>query len=299
MTAVLCVVCSACGNQQEVRHPATAKAASAQEDSPAASDAEPVAGTDSDSPRASDAPTDDAKKKPVNASIADVCEKLTRRATEKCSKQVAGLYRTSCRRYLKASGPCDSELGRALECQVKSPEDLLCAHELDPNCSTVFRDLKTCEHGAAPAEQNTAEDLTLPSSWAKVRDTELGFTVAMPRAAQLDDKSAHRTWKAEEDGITYLVAALDPPSGKLNNQVLLRTVIAYVGSRCQLRIKLHGQLELKGTTVVRYDSGCPDGTEWHGMLHIWNGKAVSTGFHAPAGSKGVLEPYFYSFEVAN
>jgi hypothetical protein len=121
----------------------------------------------------------------------------------------------------------------------------------------------------------------------------------MPRGAELDAKSKRRTWTAEEEGITYLVASIEPPSGVLSNPVLLRTVIAYVGSRCQLRIKMHGQLEIKGTTVVRYDSACPDGTEWHGMLHFWNGQAVSTGFHAPAGAKGVLEPYFYSFEISH
>jgi hypothetical protein len=67
--------------------------------------------------------------------------------------------------------------------------------------------------------------------------------------------------------------------------------------RCQSKLKIHGQLELKGTTVVQYDSGCSDGTEWHGMFHFWNGKAVSTGLHGPAGAKGVLEPYYYSFSI--
>src|SRR5664280_952803 len=151
-----------------------------------------------------------------------------------------------------------------------------------------------------PAAESDASQLPgAGKSGPGVQDTQLGFTVAMPPGAALDAKSEQRTWQAVENGITYIVASIEPPPGKLNNQIILRTVIAYVGNRCQMRLKLHGQVEIKGITVVRYDSACPDGVEWHGMLHLWNGKAVSTGFHAPAGANGVLEPYFYSLQVAN
>jgi hypothetical protein len=283
VTAALCAASAACGSQHEARQPSSETSAAKEEDesqSPGASKSEP--GEES-----------------ANRGIAEICEKLNQRASQKCTKQVAGLYRTSCKRYVKTPGHCEKEIRLALQCQYKAADDVLCAHQADPNCSQANRDLKVCERGTAPVEQTTAEDLTLPSGWAKVSDTQLGFTVAMPQGATLDAKSEHRTWQAEEGGISYYVAALDPPSGKLNNQAFVRTVIAYVGNRCQLRLKLHGELDIKGTTVVLYDSACPDGTEWHGMLHFWNGKAVSTGFHAPAGAKGVLEPYFYSFLIAN
>jgi len=45
----------------------------------------------------------------------------------------------------------------------------------------------------------------------------------------------------KKGGVSYYVVALDPPSGKLNNQTLVVTVIAYVGNRCQQRLKLHGE----------------------------------------------------------
>jgi hypothetical protein len=51
--------------------------------------------------------------------------------------------------------------------------------------------------------------------------------------------------------------------------------------------------------VVQYESGCTDGTIWRGMMHVWNGNAVSTGFRGPKGSQGVLEPYFYSFTLSH
>jgi hypothetical protein len=230
--------------------------------------------------------------------LAEICEALCRRATEKCNKQVAGFYQSSCNHYLKTPGACEEQLRLALECQFKAQDEVLCAHAADFNCSQVNRELKLCQRGTAPVEQTTAEDdRTLPPGWQQVQDLELGFTVAMPPGATLDTEGKRRTWKAEENGISYYVAALGAPPSKLDNQALVRTVVSYVGGSCQLGLKLNGQLDLKGTTVVQYHSACPDKTEWHGMLHVWNGKVVSTGYHAQAGATGVREPYFYSFLI--
>ena len=285
-TVVLSVAFVACGSQHEVRRPTSGTSA----------DQGTLEGQDGTQPSAG--VTSGPSDKSASQSLAEICEKLKRRAAQTCNNKVADLYRSSCNHYLKEPGPCEQQIRLALECQSRAADDVLCAHEADQNCSQVNRDLKVCQ-GTAPAEQNTAEDLTLPSGWKNVQDMQLGFTVAMPPGAAINDKSKRRTWQAEERGISYLVSELEPPSGKLNNRTYIRTVIAYVGNRCQLHLKLHGELELKGTTVVRYHSACPDGSEWHGMLHYWNGKAVSTGYHAPAGATGVQDPYFYSFVVAN
>ncbi len=293
-TLMLCVACAACGRQRETRHPTSETLAGKE-----AQGDESEGAAESDGESQSTPPSKaEPKSKTANRGIAEICEKLNRRATQKCTKQVAGLYESSCSHYLREPGLCENEIRLALECQYKATDEVLCAHEANQDCSQVNRELKACQHGAAPVEQTTTEDLTLPSSWEKVKDTQLGFTVAMPPGATLDDKNKRRTWQAEEGGVSYYVAAVEPPSGKLNNQAFVRTVIAYVGNRCQLRLKLHGELETKGTTVVQYHSACPDGTEWHGMLHFWNGKAVSTGYHAPAGAAGVQEPYFYSFLIS-
>ena len=232
--------------------------------------------------------------------LAEICGKLTERANQICKKQVSGLYQSSCNHYLKAKGPCDEQIRLALECQFKAPQDVFCAHEADHNCSKVNRVLKTCQRGTAPAEQTTDEDdRTLPSNWQKIHDEQLGFTVAMPSGAVLDTASKRRTWKREDDKVSYEVAELPPFTGKLDNQNFVRIVVGYVGSRCQLRLKLNGELPLKGTTVVQYQSGCPDGTEWRGMLHFWNGNVVSTAYRAPAGVNGVRDPFFYSFVIDN
>ena len=296
--ALLCANVVACGNTPPANQP---QAISTESDEPT-----PRGPTDSDEPAPSrstspDEPAASASGGGVAKSrraVDEVCEKLTERAQQKCTKQVANLYAASCRRYEKTT-KCETEIARALECQLKAADDSLCAHQSDHNCSEVMHQLKSCEKGTAPVEQTQAEDLTLPASWSKISDSQMGFTVAMPRGAALDTSATRRTWKAEESGISYLVADVVPPTGTLSNAAILRTITNYVGNRCQLKLKVHGQLEIKGTTVVQYDSGCTDGTEWHGMMHFWSNKAVSTGLHGPSGSKGVLEPYYYSFTVAD
>lgn len=229
--------------------------------------------------------------------IEPLCAKIAARAAERCTKRVAEFYAMNCRRYLKAT-KCEPEIQRVLECQTNTPEELLCAHQADPNCTDQNHQLQACDKGKAPIEQTKPEDLTLPTGWARIEDSKLGFSVAMPNGAALEDNGPRRTWKAQEGDLTYIVATAEAPVGKLTSGALLRTIMKYLGARCQLQLKVHGEFELKSVTVVQYESGCTDGTMWRGMMHFWNGNAVSTAFHGPKGSHGVLEPYFYSFTAS-
>lgn len=229
--------------------------------------------------------------------IAAICEKLTRRASQKCAQHVASLYQSSCNHYLKQPGDCVEPIRRALECQFEASDDALCAHEADQNCLQLRRALKECQRGTSLPEQSTAEDLTLPTGWSEIRDEVLGFAVAMPPHATLDTTGKHRSWNAEEGGAQYHVTQLEPVAEKPTSQAWIRAIIGHVGTRCQKGLRLHGELELKGTTVVQYHTACPDKTEWHGMIHVFGGKTVATSYHAPAGVAGVQEPFFYSFRV--
>jgi len=258
--------------------------------------AEPQAEAESE-PRpqlAANGPSDAPK---AQRALVDLCAQISARAANRCTKQVAEFYATNCRRYAKAK-QCEAEITRALECQVKTPDEQLCAHQADPNCTEVNNQLQSCDKGTAPIVQTHPEDLTLPTGWASINDSKFGFTVAMPKGATLEDNATKRIWKAQEGGITYIVATAEPPAGKLTSAAILRTIMKYLAYRCQLKLKVHGEFELKGVTVVQYESGCTDGTLWRGMMHFWNGNAVSTGFYGASDSRGVLEPYFYSFAVS-
>src|SRR5512133_249523 len=300
---LMCIAASACGAQQEAQRPSPASLPAVDRSEPEEQTRRPTqpspqeqSSRAEEKPSAVPQPTMETPKSEGDG-LKSICEKINQRATQKCSKQVAELYRSSCGHYLHNPGKCGQEIRHALECQYEAADDAFCAHQASTNCSQANRELKACQHGTAPAEQNTAEDLTLPANWETLRDSQLGFKVAMPPGAELSAQSKRRTWQAEEAGVTYYVAEIDFPSAKLNNATYVRTVVEYVGYRCQQHLKLHGELELKGVKVVQYHSRCQDGTEWHGMLHFWNGKAVSTALHAPMGSKGVEEPFFFSFAL--
>ncbi|HEY5957473.1 MAG TPA: hypothetical protein VIV60_12995, partial [Polyangiaceae bacterium] len=81
----------------------------------------------------------------TSSGIAEICEKIARRANEKCNKQVTGLYQSSCAHYLQKPGACDEPIRLALECQYKAVDDLFCAHGADHNCAQVNRELKICQ----------------------------------------------------------------------------------------------------------------------------------------------------------
>lgn len=297
-----CVALVTCGPRQDTQHPPADNRQARVSIDDESHDTDGATAKHHDEPQSSepDSEIGSAKAEPSapKISIAEICKKLNGRVAQKCTKKIAELYDSSCRFYQKTPGQCESEIVAVLECQYQAPEEVLCAHEAAQKCLPASRKLKSCQHGTTPVEQTSVEDTTVPDGWEQVHDEQLGFRVALPPGAELEAKSKRRTWRAEANGISYYVAALDPPTGKLNNATHVRTVVGYVGAQCQRKLKLHGELEMKGTTVVQYHSACPDGSEWHGMLHYWNGKLVSTAYHAPAGTTGVQEPYFYSFQIA-
>jgi hypothetical protein len=298
MLAVVCAV-TGCYKPPPAQEPQGETAA---EPGAAAPNAEPGAepgAAPGTSPAPSAAPTAAASAAPGSEfavpSVADVCEKLCVRADKHCNKDSAIKCRASCDHYVKIADQCENDVRRALQCQQKAKDELLCSAQADPKCTREFKGLEACEKGEKAGGQNTARDFALPTSWTKVQDDQLKFTVMMPPGAALDPKAPRRTWQGEDGGITYFVSQVDAPKGKPDKS-FLKMAVAYVGGKCQMGMKLHGRFESKGKLMMQFDSYCPDKTEYHGAIHIWNDKAVVTAFRAPPGSKGVLEPFFYSLQ---
>jgi hypothetical protein len=290
MLAVVCAAGAACSNPQQARQPegeaTAAPVGAAPETSPAAS-AAPSA-----------APTPQPGSEFAVPTVAEVCEKLCVRADQACNKDSATKCRASCDRYVKVAERCENDVRRALQCQQKASNENLCSAQADPKCSKQFRGLSACEKGETGAGQGTVQNFALPPGWTKVQDDQLKFTVSMPPGAALDPKAPRRTWQAEENGITYVVSQIDPPKDKPDKS-FLPMAVAFVGGKCQMGMKLHGRFESKGKLMMQFDSYCPDKSWWHGAIHLWGGKAVVTAFHAPAGSTGLLEPFFYSLVLTD
>jgi hypothetical protein len=235
---------------------------------------------------------------PPAPTVAEVCEQLCVRADQICTADGARRCRGACVAYVRASTGCEDQTKAALECQVRAEASDICSHVAASSCAREFRVLRACQRGEPPPETQLGTAGDVPAAWQKIVDEELGFSLSLPPDAALDTAAKRRTWRAEEGGTSYVVARLPDPPAKITDAALLRMVIDYVGVTCQRNIRLHGRFESDGIVGVRYDSGCNDKSQWHGMLRIRGGQALSIGWHAPAGVQGVLDPFFFSFEYA-
>jgi hypothetical protein len=290
MLAVVCAA-TACYKPPPAQEPQSGTTAAPGAAAPGAAEPGTSQAAPSSAPSAAPAPQPGSEF--AVPSVAEVCEKLCARADQKCTKDSATKCRASCDRYVKVAERCENDVRRALQCQQKASNDLICSAQADPKCTKEFKGMTACEKGETGGGQGTTQDFTLPAGWTKVQDDQLKFTVMMPPGAALDPKAPRRTWQAEENGITYLVSQVDPPKGAPDKS-FLQMAVAYVGGKCQMGMKLHGRFESKGKLMMQFDSYCPDKTEYHGAIHLWNNKAVVTAFRAPPGSKGVNDPFCYS-----
>jgi hypothetical protein len=224
--------------------------------------------------------------------VAEVCEQLCVVADQQCTKKSAYRCRVLCKTFVKKSTGCEDETQKALTCQATGDDAEICSHVASVKCSREFQRMLACQRGEKPVVNPKQGP---PEHWQAVRDAELGISVAMPPSAQLDPNAKRRTWRAEEGGITYVVAALPPPRRKLSDGTLLRMVVNYVGYRCQRNLKVHGRFTSHGVTGVAYSTSCTDGSQRAGMLRIRDDKAVSVGVEAPEGIQLELNPYLFSF----
>jgi hypothetical protein len=78
----------------------------------------------------------------------------------------------------------------------------------------------------------------------------------------------------------------------------LKTAIDFVGTTCQKDLRLTGKFHKEGATVVRLDTRCPDGKEWHGMLWAKPSTLHIAAVEVPPGKQATLEPFIYGFEYS-
>ncbi len=119
----------------------------------------------------------------------------------------------------------------------------------------------------------------------------------MPSGAELVADAPQREWRASEGALTYRAASIVAPQGALTDSVLLRLVVSHVGYKCQRGLKVHGRLDNPAGTAVQFDTACTDGKELHGMVRLWNNRAISIATQGPKGVAAVVEPFLYSFEI--
>ncbi len=97
LAVLACVLCVACGHQQQANQPKPEPNTDQAPENPqqanqTKSESEPNVATD----QAPNSQKQGMADKPSHGTIDDVCDDLVERAAQKCTKQVAGLYRASC-----------------------------------------------------------------------------------------------------------------------------------------------------------------------------------------------------------
>jgi hypothetical protein len=230
--------------------------------------------------------------------VVETCEALCKRSEAECDEASARKCRATCKIYVSLGERCAAPVTDALACQAKAERDAVCSNIAAASCLIQFRAMKACERGEAAQPETPRAEETVPTSWTRVKDEVLGFSIALPSDAVAVTEERVK-WRATEGEVTYEVAHLPAPRSQdleLADRDLVRLALAHIGFGCQRGLRLHGRLDRDGSTAARFDSSCNDKSEWHGMVRVWNGKAISTAAHVVSGD-AVQAPFFYSFEL--
>lgn len=230
------------------------------------------------------------------AEVSQACAKLCAQAAEQCSARSARKCRANCERYESLAERCGEATLAAVHCQAATP-GLVCSNVVGP-CAAQFQQLNACESGQAPAAapEAAATPATLPATWVRLTDETAGFSVGLPKLADVQTESGNRTWRVQDDaGVTYVVAVLPPFQGAVTDKLLVQKVLVILGQRCQRDMKIHGRYQTDGREAVRFDSHCGSGEGWHGMLRISDRHVIMTAEIVPAGKTATGDPYYYSF----
>lgn len=225
------------------------------------------------------APAPDAE---VRAACARLCD-----ATEaSCSKERAAACRAQCDVHVQRAKGCETETRAALDCQASSKSGL-CENIATGACNERFAAMQRCQRGETTT---TAATAGLPSGWEMLKDAEWGVSIAMPAGAAFDPAAKPRLLRATADGLTFEVKELARPK-KLDDQALLKLVIAHVGVGCQDALHLGGRVDAGPLTLVQYDSGCGKTERLYGSLRIDERRALSLLVRGPS-SKEIRRTFF-------
>lgn len=232
-----------------------------------------TASAPSASPSASAAVAPASPDSEVRAACTRLCE-----ATEAtCSTERAAACRAQCDVHVQRAKGCEAEARAALDCQASSKSGL-CENIATGACSDRFAAMQRCQRGEATT---TAAAAGLPSGWETVKDADWGVSIAMPAGAAFDPAAKPRLLRAIADGATFEVKELARPK-KLDDQALLKLVIAHVGVSCQEALHLGGRVDTGALTLVQYDTGCSKTERIYGSLRVDDHRALSLLVRGPS-----------------
>ncbi len=242
--------------------------------------------------------------------VLDQCEEICARTEKACSARAADFCRASCRDYEMGAQKCPVEIHEALKCQSEAGDFNLCSNIAAETCAPLYVRMQDCRSdkvspepwGQTHAEVTTSE---LPKGWERMRYEEFGFSVAGPTSLAREEKDGglFRAVGTDASHTEYIVELVEKGNTRPPTDVsILKTATKFVGNDCQPKLRLHGRFDKKGVIFVRFDTVCKDGAVYHGMLHLFDGKALvlttkeRAEYAEPGKMPGLLEDFIFSFE---
>lgn len=240
-----------------------------------------VAEPPSDEP--SEAQPESSNEASPAAQVEQICESNCQRMDSACPRS-AERCRSSCRDYVAGAAKCPVEIYEALTCQSEAEDFLLCSNVSPEECGALVRGMKACQNGsAAPAiwGKKKAEKKSdgPPADWVRLVHPELGFSILFPPRASWTKVDGHDTASATIVNLNYRATVRSLAGKKVNDGLILRTVVSELGKACEADIRLHGRYETQGTTHIRFNSSCKGEEDYYGVLHIKGDHALLVSIH--------------------
>src|SRR5690606_12653073 len=201
-------------------------------------------------------------------------------------RRSAEFCRSSCRDYVASAEKCPVEIYAALTCQSNAEDFLLCSNVSPEECASAVRAMQNCQNGTAtPAvwgeKKQEESSAGPPAGWVRLAHPRLGFSILFPPGATWSQVGENEVASVRSDELNYRATIRSLAGKKINDSLILRTVVSELGKTCEADIRLHGRYETQGTTHIRFNSSCKGQENYYGILHIKGEMALFVSIHRP------------------
>ena len=230
-------------------------------------------------------------------SLVALCNKGCDKMKSTCSASSVDNCRMNCTQYEHPPAGCDEEIRAALECANKA-EDTTCVNIAPEICSPKFRRIVACANGGKTVE-STDEAAQTPAGWERYASKKNGFASLMPKGVPEGSEGGVPTATVKQGELTYQVRVLPPPTERPTQKSMVKLALPILG-KCSQKLKLYGMVDRPEKIFIRFDSHCPDGTDWRGAYVITDKKMWMPFVTIPKGAtpaKGEIDAFVYGFEL--
>ncbi|HEY3235342.1 MAG TPA: hypothetical protein VGJ84_11560 [Polyangiaceae bacterium] len=292
---VLLAFALACGGKsKEPAHP-TGESAEPAESGPNSEikESESAGSLSGQSEEQSPAGSSDAGSAEAPEAVGVACQHMCASVEKKCGAPKGKQCRLSCDQYETAPSACAGVTAKALRCAAKAP-DLLCADMAPDSCMVDFRAYDKCaKSGGTELPQEPGKNL--PPGWARLKDPKGGFSVVMPKGAQLTEHGRERMWTVAAGGADYRAGSMPAPPGGSADKRIRAGALAFLG-QCDKKLRIHGRVDKPDRVGVQMEASCPDGSGWRAFLWLKGDLLYVAAVKAPSGQNANADALIFSME---